>query len=476
MAQAVVSKGDCNYTAAIERQQMPSIADSDPVISRHKTIGLLDHLGGGNLGDDATLLAAMQNIKSRWPDAEIVGLSMNPDDTQRRHGIAAYPIRRKTWSLGNQALSTDATIKGNVKSLLRKWPCLFGAVRAIHTVVLRLPTLFFQELAFLARSFRRLQALNILVISGGGQLTDWFGTWNFPYTIFTWVLLGRLARARCIFLNVGAGPLTRPLSKFFVRGALACAHYVSFRDERSRALARSIGFRGPAHVFPDCVYALESRSLDMRTARRREKTSVGLAPMPFYDPRSVYPAKDQGLYDNFIHTLSSFGKWLVRNNYELTLWCSDIGVDPPAIEDLRISICGQIASSDQDYLAIPTIKTIEDLLRVMWSLDYIITCRFHGVVLAHMLNIPIIALSHHPKIDTLMVDLGLAEYCLDIHTADDGALKAAFASMVANRERIQSRMAKRSALYRNQLVRQFDQIIGYRIECPRVQVMEHKSG
>ena len=94
MTQAVVSKHDCNSPAHSERKKMPLIADTDTVIHERKTIGLLDHLGGGNLGDDATLQAVMQNIKSRWPDAKIVGLSMNPDDTQRRHGIAAYPIRR----------------------------------------------------------------------------------------------------------------------------------------------------------------------------------------------------------------------------------------------------------------------------------------------------------------------------------------------------------------------------------------------
>jgi polysaccharide pyruvyl transferase WcaK-like protein len=472
MAQAVVSQHECNYPAHREPKKMPLIAD--PVIRARKTIGLLDHLGGGNLGDDATLQAVMQNIKSRWPDAEIVGLSMNPDDTQRRHGIAAYPIRRQTWSLGHQAPSTSATLKGNVKSLLRKWPYLFGALRAIYTVAVRLPILFVQELVFLARSFRRLQSLDMLVISGGGQLTDWFGTWYFPYTIFTWVLLGRLAHVRCIFLNVGAGPLTRPLSKLFVKRALACAHYVSFRDDRSRALARSINFKGAAHVFPDCVYALESPPLAMRNARRREKPVVGIAPMPFCDPRSVYPEKDQRVYDNFIHMLGSFGAWLVENNYELELWCSDIGIDPPAIEDLRTNICAQIAGSDHDCLAIPTIKTIEDLLQVMRSLDYVITCRFHGVVLAHMLNIPVIAISHHPKIDTLMNDLGLAEYCLDIHVADGSALKAAFVSMVANRERIQTQMAERSALYRQKLGSQFDEIIGYGSLSPRVPVLKQE--
>ena len=49
---------------------MPLIADTDTVIRGRKRIGLLDQLGGGNLGDDATLQAVVQNIKSRWPDAE----------------------------------------------------------------------------------------------------------------------------------------------------------------------------------------------------------------------------------------------------------------------------------------------------------------------------------------------------------------------------------------------------------------------
>ena len=50
-------------------------------------IGLLDHVGGGNLGDDATLAAVAANIRRRWPNVEIVAFSMNPDDTEKRHGI-----------------------------------------------------------------------------------------------------------------------------------------------------------------------------------------------------------------------------------------------------------------------------------------------------------------------------------------------------------------------------------------------------
>jgi polysaccharide pyruvyl transferase WcaK-like protein len=57
-------------------------------------IGLLDHVGGGNLGDDATLDAVADTIKRRWPNAEIVAFSMNPDDTETQHGIMSHSIRR----------------------------------------------------------------------------------------------------------------------------------------------------------------------------------------------------------------------------------------------------------------------------------------------------------------------------------------------------------------------------------------------
>ena len=43
------------------------------------------------------------------------------------------------------------------------------------------------------------------------------------------------------------------------------------------------------------------------------------------------------------------------------------------------------------------IKALESLLSAMSSMDHIITCRFHGVIFAHVMNIPVIAISHHPK-------------------------------------------------------------------------------
>src|SRR6516164_3045846 len=105
----------------------------------HTTIGLLHHLGGGNLGDEATLDAVAYNIKRRWPTAEIVAFSMNPDDTARRHGIASYAIRRKVWRIGYRSVITKTTFKQSVKALTRKYKAGFYLLQAVYAV-LRLPT------------------------------------------------------------------------------------------------------------------------------------------------------------------------------------------------------------------------------------------------------------------------------------------------------------------------------------------------
>src|SRR5215467_8469758 len=132
-------------TKAIQLRSMPS---GEVVGPSRKKIGLLDHLGGGNLGDDATLDAVMQNIKSRWPTAEISGFSMNPSDTQKRHNIPAYPIRYQTWSFNDTAVSHQSRIVRKVKTAAAN----ARALDLLINVFIRSPRALFRELRFLFRA------------------------------------------------------------------------------------------------------------------------------------------------------------------------------------------------------------------------------------------------------------------------------------------------------------------------------------
>ena len=102
------------------------------------------------------------------------------------------------------------------------------------------------------------------------------------------------------------------------------------------------------------------------------------------------------------------------------------------------------------------ISEMEGLLSQMSRMDYIVACRFHGVVFAHLMNIPVLAISHHPKVATLMNDLGLSEYCVDIRAFDPDLLMETFVRLAEKRNDVKARMAEKAADYKRRLTVQFD--------------------
>jgi len=445
-------------TKAVQLRSMPS---GEVVGPSRKKIGLLDHLGGGNLGDDATLDAVMQNIKSRWPTAEISGFSMNPSDTQKRHNIPAYPIRYQTWSFNDTAVSHQSRIVRKVKTAAAN----ARALDLLINVFIRSPRALFRELRFLFRAFNIIRSFDYLLISGGGQLLDcWGGPWAFPYTLCKWVLLARLMGARCYFVNVGAGPVNSPLSKLLITKALVLADYVSFRDDDSKALAKQLGFNRNSYVFPDSVYSLDVCVPKHNTncSQRSVEPLVGIAPMAYCDPRRYY-SKDRPAYVKFIQTLSSFGSQLIRDGFRIALFSTDINFDSQAVEDLWDQVLRNGAVKNPEQITRPLVPGLDELLIEMSKMEYIVTCRFHGVIFAHLLNKPVLALSHHPKVTTIMKAVGLAEYCIQIDQLDAGSLQSVFRRLVDNRQMVRRQIEKAVRSYKKMLMNQFDVLFGPKV-------------
>jgi polysaccharide pyruvyl transferase WcaK-like protein len=439
-----------------------------------RKIGLLHNIAGGNLGDDATLTAVIQNIKTRWPDAEISGFAMNAEEVLSRHGTHAYDRWKTPHKPGN---IEAASFRDKVKIAVSKYRVLLRVPPGIYAVAVGVPRVCFQEVRFLVKSFRLLRSLDVLVISGGqlvessgGPYVFRGGPWKFPYTTFKWILLARLARVRPIVLNAGVGPLRRPLSTGFVRAALSLSDYASFRDEQSRALVRRIGFKGSAHLSSDSAYGIDVSALTSNRIQGKSKVVVGLAPLAHADPRLLHK-RDCAVYHSFIQQVGSFAAELIRNHYCVTLFCTDIGVDAPLVADLEraVKACAGVGDGNSNgSLRRVHQWSTEELLSNMASMDYVVASRFHAVVFAHMLNIPVLAISNHTKVTTLMNDLGLSQYCVDVNKCDADVLGQAFVSLVSNRDEIKSRMAEKLATYQENLSFQFDRAIPLRT-APRSQ-------
>jgi polysaccharide pyruvyl transferase WcaK-like protein len=408
-------------------------------------IAILHHTGGGNLGDQASVDAVMHNIRHRWPDSVITLLSMNPTETAKIHGVLSHPLRTYTWGFGYASASAETEYKKTFR--------LFRWLRTTRIPAIRLPRAIYRELAFLLAALRKIGRFDTLVVSGGGQLTGKSGPWGFPYGILIWFVAAKIAGTKRIFLNVGAGPLTEPLTKFFVNRALYAADYVSFRDQPSQILARTIGFQGKSKVFPDNVYSLEAPPCVVDVSKRG-KTVVGIAPLA-YPSRSFSTAEQKTLYDDVIEKFAFFASSLTRSSYSIELFGTDVGEDPVTIEDLRAVLLDRYKIAAPPYGAV---KLVPEMLKGMSAMDYVVTCRFHGLVFAHLLNKPVIAISPHPKVADHMSALGLSRYCVDIETFDAGVLVEMFEALVREKEVIKRQLAASLSKYRSLLKSQLDEL------------------
>jgi polysaccharide pyruvyl transferase WcaK-like protein len=421
-----------------------------------KKIALLHQLGGLNHGNNACLSAIMRNITSRWPNAQIYGLTDDPDDTQKRHGIPSYAIRQQARSAGDNFARSQASFLEKTKALVGKYGLIVRLLRAINTTTIKVPRAYVREVAFLAKSFLIIRSFDLLVIGTGGQAIEgMFGSQDFPFAIFKWVLIARMARVKCIVLNVDADTSMRSMSKILFRGVLFFADYVAFRDPVSKALAVNLGFHGRAYEFPDSTYSLDIPVSESDKIAKQNGAIVGLAPMSFEDSRSL-SRQEHDLYNSYIQQLIEFGAWLVHNHRYPTLFCTHISADPRLIEALERAF--ETRNDTADSVRRVHQSTHAELLSNMSGMDYVVTSRYYGVVFAHLLNIPVIAISSNPKVKLLMRDLGLSKYCLDIWECDVNALQAAFSALVSDRKDIKSHMTQRLEYYRSQLSRQFDEL------------------
>jgi len=415
-------------------------------------IGLLDHMGYGNLGDAATQESLIANLKMRLPDAEIIGFSLNPDDTRKRHNIPSYSITY--WHPGLDKLRTgdangsDPQIQ--LRSVLKRIP-IFSPIARFTQHLLR-------ESVHIVRTFKVLRSLDSLIIAGGGQLSElWRGPWSHPYNIFKFSLLARLAGRKLLFLNVGAGPLRANLSKVFVRSSLHVAEYVSLRDVESQELIQQIGVRCKTYVFPDSAYALDVSGYNSVAAQRLSGPVVGINPLGFCDPR-IWPRKDPLIYSQYLDKLAEFSRWLLSLNYRIRIFSSDASVDVYAMDELKERLRSDLSPAELGDLGARPSERVKDLLADISEFDFIVTSKFHGVVFSHLLEKPVVALSYHRKIDDLMRIVGHQEYCLDIESFDVEDLKSAFAAVVTNSQMLKSKFRQATSAYFNALKEQFDTV------------------
>ncbi len=432
-------------------------------------IALLGPYGYGSLGDAAILEAMLQNVRKQYPDAQISAIALNPKDTELWHKIPAYPMTRmpdRDWRRPDQVKLSRNPVR-RFAYWLRYHPN--QRLRKLERVLFRLPL----ELILIKRAFAFLAGFDCLMICGGGQLDDyWGGAWGLPYMILKWSLLAKLRGAQLQFVSVGAGPIDAALSRRFFKFALAQANYRSYRDVESKQYMAGIGFKRNDPVYPDLAHSLKmeikqaapSAAVAVYTngsaggdQQMAPSLIVGVGPMAYFDPR-VWPERDSAVYLSYLNKLTEFVKWLIRHGHTICFFSGDFHFDSLVIEDLINLLDEDKTLSTAGKIIKESIYTVETLLQQLAITDIVIATRFHGVLLSHFMGKPVVALSYHQKIDTLMAAAGQSAYNLSIDTFDVPTLIERFQALAANRENAVAQIVKQKQVYVTALEEQYARI------------------
>ena len=390
------------------------------VDSPKRRIALLSPCGHGNLGDAAIQSAVVHSIAGKLPDVEFVGLTLVPGDTSERHGIESFPlgaISRPAYlidtTVGSFSNNVDADQNAHTEeddSDQGRNAIIRGAISVARQLLPKgAPYVIREEWQHIRQAISVVRRIDMLIVSGGGQLDDfWGGPWGHPYAIFKWALLSRLLGKPVIFLSVGYAELSAGLSRWLCRLAWRLGSYRSCRDIGSRAAIEQLGFARGSKVSADLAFNYPGAVAER--ARTSPRPSLGISPMVYMDPRT-WPKKDAEAYRSYIGKLGEVAASLLRSGCKVTMFVSD-GPDRAAIDDVLSSQEELGEFSDTGALTVLDVRSVDEFLDSAGQMDVMIVTRLHGAILSFVAGTPVVALAYDRKVTAVMEEMRQARYCL----------------------------------------------------------------
>lgn len=394
-----------------------------------KRIAVFGHFDGTNFGNEATLQAALYNLRRIKPDAEVTCICTGPQMTSATHHIRAIPIARtyvKSWAPRNP-----------LGKLARKILLVVGEpIRWLEGVVTLWDT-------------------DIFIVPGTGLVTDAYGIMGWgPYSLFRWAVIAKICRCRLAFVSVGAGPFYSTIGKFCVRSFLSLADFRSYRDEASLLRVQCIGISTVGdRVFPDLAFSLPNNVISPRDNTIGAGAVIGLGVMDWADRYSKH-GRDDAAQSSYLQSFAKLAQWLLARGYKIRLLIGDFA-DARAKQALL-----QLLGQHDSYCVIDEpIHSVEDLMSQIAATDAVVATRFHNTLLALLCEKPVISISFHHKCDSLMNAMGMSDYCLNSGDLESNKLIETFCRLEVNADVLKSVIKQRNNKFRDALDQQYQLVL-----------------
>lgn len=386
----------------------------------HRRVALFGPYVSRNLGDTATQMSVMQNLHHRCPDVQFLGVNPYPDDTLRSLGIPSFPLTgfgASAGDLGGEFHTSAHPDRGRAVSL--------RAIRKITGFV---------------------RSLDLLVISGGGQIDDfWGGPWAHPWSMLLWTAIARWQGVPVAYLAIGLDKLDATLSRRFCVWALRLASARSFRDPQTYHAMLLFGLDKPATVCPDVVFALGFSAA---------RVAMSTQPFVVLSPISLktWSSAETNTHDRYLCALIEAGLHMARQGFAIRIVCSQTVMD--TADAKHLARC--LTEGGVTAVTLCDAPVVEDFMRHVSGAEVVVASRLHAVILSLLTGTPVVALAHLGKVGAAMRAVALDDFCLSLQDFQTDRLLTLIDCALSRRETLRDHIRTSILKLRDELAPTFD--------------------
>jgi polysaccharide pyruvyl transferase WcaK-like protein len=171
-------------------------------------------------------------------------------------------------------------------------------------------------------------------------------------------------------------------------------------------------------VYPDLAFNLQSTLLPACDSIGKQRPVFGIGLKDYLGREGSRDRNTNRTYRDYLNTLGDLVAWLCERKYMVRVIIGDVLYDSGVKQDFMELLHERGLMNQEGQIVNEPVFTVKELLSQIAAIDFLITSRFHNLVLALMLNKPVLCLSDHGKLDSLMTEIGLTEYCLPLANLD----------------------------------------------------------
>jgi polysaccharide pyruvyl transferase CsaB len=305
------------------------------------------YYGFNNVGDESILISIVNNLKKSISDLEITVLSVNPQSTARKHSVHSID-RKNLWQI-----------------------------------------------------YKEIRNCDVLISGGGSLLQDVTSRRSIIYYLAI-MLIAIFLKKKVLIYSQGIGPINRKLNKLMVRWVLNKVDCITVRDDKSQEELKSLGVCiPPIYVTADPVISLEKGDVE---AGKEILIREGMGK---YDSRPLIGfairgwRKDERLKKTICETADSL---ISQYGMNVVFIPFHFGEDIKILQEIEKEMKHKAIFIKNRY-------DIKTMLGIVGNLELLVGVRLHSLIFAAIMNVPMIAVSYDPKIDSFIRSLGFDVLC-----------------------------------------------------------------